>query len=176
MWRTRLRNAIIEDQPTRSRLSCQRGWSFRQGQPYRGSGPAMIDVISGHVTCMFDILVTALPQIRSGKLRTLTVANAKRRPFAPDIPTMAESGVADYTQAGNEPWFRIFAPAGTPRPVVDQLNTQFAKALAAPELAEVLRTQGYNSWTLDPDALLIFIRDDHAKWGKVVRDARLKPE
>jgi len=144
--------------------------------PYRGSGPAMIDVISGHVTCMFDILVTALPQIHAGKVRALAVASAKRSPFAPDIPTMVESEVAGYTQAGNEPWFGIFAPAGTPRPVVDQLNAQFVKALAAPELAEVLRTQGYDSWTLDPDAFLAFIRDDHAKWGKVVKDAGLKPE
>lgn len=144
--------------------------------PYRGSGPAMIDVIAGHVTCLFDILVTALPQIRAGKVRALAVASAKRSPFAPDIPTMAESGVDGYTQAGNEPWFGVFAPAGTPRPIVDRLNSELRKAIAAPELAEVLRAQGYDAWTLDPDAFVTFIRDDHAKWGKVVKDAGLKPE
>lgn len=144
--------------------------------PYRGSGPAMIDVIAGHVTCLFDILVTALPQIRAGKVRALAVASAKRSPFAPDIPTMAESGFDGYTQAGNEPWFGVFAPAGTPRPTVDRLNSELRKAIAAPELAEVLRAQGYDAWTLDPDAFVAFIRDDHAKWGKVVKDAGLKPE
>ena len=136
----------------------------------------MIDVISGHVTCMFDILVTALPQIRAGKVRALAVASAKRSPFAPDIPTMAESGVDGYAQAGNEPWFGIFAPAGTPAAIVDRLNGEFRKALGSPELSQVMKTQGYDVWTLDPAAFLAFIRDDHAKWGKVVKDAGLKPE
>jgi tripartite-type tricarboxylate transporter receptor subunit TctC len=144
--------------------------------PYRGSGPGMIDVISGHVTCMFDILVTALPQIRAGKVRALAVASARRSPFAPDIPTMAESGVAGYAQAGNEPWFGIFAPAGTPTVVVDRLNGAFREALKSPDLSQVMKTQGYDVWTLDPAAFLSFIRDDHAKWGKVVKDAGLKPE
>jgi tripartite-type tricarboxylate transporter receptor subunit TctC len=144
--------------------------------PYRGSGPGMIDVISGHVTCMFDILVTALPQIRAGKVRALAVASAKRSPFAPDIPTMAESGVDGYAQAGNEPWFGIFAPAGTPSAVVDRLNGELRKALNSPDLSQVMKAQGYDVWTLDPAAFLSFIRDDHAKWGKVVKDAGLKPE
>ena len=144
--------------------------------PYRGSGPGMIDVISGHVTCMFDILVTALPQIRAGKVRALAVASAKRSPFAPDIPTMAESGVDGYAQAGNEPWFGIFAPAGTPAAVVDRLNGELRKALNSPDLSQVMKAQGYDVWTLDPAAFLSFIRDDHAKWGKVVKDAGLKPE
>jgi tripartite-type tricarboxylate transporter receptor subunit TctC len=144
--------------------------------PYRGSGPAMVDVIAGHVTCMFDILVTALPQIRAGKVRALAVASAKRSPFAPDIPTMAESGVEGYTQAGNEPWFGVFAPGGTPRPVVNHLNAALRKAISAPELAELLRAQCYDAWTLDPDAFIAFIRDDHEKWGKVVRAADIKPE
>jgi tripartite-type tricarboxylate transporter receptor subunit TctC len=144
--------------------------------PYRGSGPGMIDVISGHVTCMFDILVTALPQIRAGKVRALAVASARRSPFAPDIPTMAESGVDGYAQAGNEPWFGIFAPAGTPTVVVDRLNGAFREVLKSPDLSQVMKTQGYDVWTLDPAAFLSFIRDDHAKWGKVVKDAGLKPE
>ncbi|HTE37553.1 MAG TPA: tripartite tricarboxylate transporter substrate binding protein [Reyranella sp.] len=144
--------------------------------PYRGSGPGMIDVISGHVTCMFDILVTALPQIRAGKVRALAVASARRSPFAPDIPTMAESGVGGYAQAGNEPWFGIFAPAGTPAAVVDRLNGAFRKALNSPDLSQVMKAQGYDVWTLDPAAFLAFIRDDHDKWGKVVKDAGLKPE
>jgi tripartite-type tricarboxylate transporter receptor subunit TctC len=144
--------------------------------PYRGSGPAMIDVIAGHVTCMFDILVTALPQVQAGKVRALAVASAKRSPISPDIPTMAESGVDGYTQAGNEPWFGVFAPAGTPRKIVDRLNAELRKALAAQATADWLRTQGFEAWTLDPAAFLTFIRDDHAKWGKVVKDAGLKPE
>jgi tripartite-type tricarboxylate transporter receptor subunit TctC len=144
--------------------------------PFRGSGSAMIDVIAGHVTCMFDILVTALPQIRAGKVRALAVASAKRSPFASDIPTMAESGVDGYTQAGNEPWFGVFAPSGTPRSTVDRLNAELRKAINSQGLAEVLRAQCYDAWTLDPDAFLAFIRDDHDKWGKVVKAAGIKAE
>jgi tripartite-type tricarboxylate transporter receptor subunit TctC len=144
--------------------------------PYRGSGPAMIDVVAGHVTCMFDILVTALPQIQAGKVRALAVASAKRNAFAPDIPTMAESGVVGYTDAGNEPWFGVFAPSGTPRPVVDRLNNELRAAIASPKLADVLRAQCYDAWSLDPDRFVAFIRDDHEKWGKVVKAAGIKAE
>lgn len=144
--------------------------------PYRGSGPAMIDVIAGHITCMFDILVTVLPQIQAGKVRALAVTSGRRSPYAPDIPTMAESGVAGYAEAGNDLWFGVFLPAGTPKPIVERLNAEIQKALASPELARVLRTQGYDAWTLDPAAFVAFMRDDHAKWGKVVKAAGIKPE
>ncbi len=144
--------------------------------PYRGSGPGMIDVIAGHITCMFDILVTALPQIQAGKVRALAVTSAKRSPYAPDIPTMAEAGVPGYAEAGNDLWFGVFLPAGTPKPIVERLNTDIRKALASPELSQVMRAQGYDAWTLDPAAFLAFIRDDHAKWGKVVKSANIKPE
>ncbi len=142
--------------------------------PYRGSGPGMIDVIAGHITCMFDILVTALPQIQAGKVRALAVTSAKRSPYAPDIPTMAESGVPGYAEAGNDLWFGVFLPAGTPKPIIERLNADFRKALASPELSQVMRAQGYDAWTLDPAAFLAFIRDDHAKWGSGVAPARFQ--
>ncbi|MDP2378747.1 tripartite tricarboxylate transporter substrate binding protein [Reyranella sp.] len=144
--------------------------------PYRGSGPAMLDVIAGHITCMFDILVTVLPQIQAGKVRALAVTSAKRSPYAPDIPTMAESGVAGYAEAGNDLWFGVFAPAGTPKSIVDRLNAEIRKALGSPDLGQVLRTQGYDAWTFDPTEFAAFIRNDHAKWGKVVKSAGIKPE
>jgi tripartite-type tricarboxylate transporter receptor subunit TctC len=144
--------------------------------PYRGSGPGMADVIAGHVTCMFDILVTVLPQIQAGKVRALAVTSAKRSPYAPDIPTMAESGVPGYADAGNDLWFGVFTPAGTPRPIVDRLNAEIRKVLGSPELSQVLKAQGYDAWTLDPASFASFMRDDRAKWGKVVEAAGIKPE
>jgi tripartite-type tricarboxylate transporter receptor subunit TctC len=144
--------------------------------PYRGSGPGMADVIAGHVTCMFDILVTVLPQIQAGKVRALAVTSAKRSPYAPDIPTMAESGVPGYADAGNDLWFGVFTPAGTPRPIVDRLNAEIRKVLGSPELSQVLKAQGYDAWTLDPAFFASFMRDDRAKWGKVVEAAGIKPE
>jgi tripartite-type tricarboxylate transporter receptor subunit TctC len=144
--------------------------------PYRGSGPGMADVIAGHVTCMFDILVTVLPQVQAGKVRALAVTSAKRSPYAPDIPTMAESGVPGYADAGNDLWFGVFTPAGTPRPIVDRLNAEIRKVLGSPELSQVLKAQGYDAWTLDPASFASFMRDDRAKWGKVVEAAGIKPE
>jgi len=144
--------------------------------PYRGSGPALADVIAGHITCMFDILVTVLPQIHAGKIRALAVTSAKRSSYAPEIPTMAESGVPDYAASGNDLWFGVFAPAATPMPIVDKLNAEIRKAIASPELSQVLRTQGYDAWTLDPPAFQAFLRDDRAKWGAVVKASGIKPE
>ena len=102
-------------------------------------------------------------------------ARARRRqrqaqPFCCPISTTAEVGVDGYAQAGNEPWFGIFAPAGTPATNIDRLNSEFRKALNSPDLSQVMKTQGYDVWTVDPAAFLAFIRDDGAKWGKVVKD------
>ena len=144
--------------------------------PYRGSGPALADVIAGHITCMFDILVTVLPQVRAGKVRALAVTSSRRSAYAPDIPTMSESGVPGYAEAGNDLWFGVFAPAGTPRPIVDRLNAELRRALASADLSQILKAQGYDAWTLDPEPFAAFLRDDRAKWGGVVRAAGVKPE
>ena len=137
--------------------------------PYKGSAPALVDVIAGNATCMFDILVTSLPQIRGGKVRALAVTSNKRSSYAPDIPTMVEAGVQGYGEAGSDLWFGVLAPAGTPKPVVDRLNAELVKAMRTPEVSERIRAQAYDTWTLSPEEFTAFLRTDYAKWGKVVK-------
>jgi len=144
--------------------------------PYKGSAPALLDVISGNATSMFDILVTSLPQIRAGKVRALAVTSSKRSSYAPDIPTMVEAGVTGYGEAGSDLWFGVFAPAGTPRPIIDRLNAELVKALRTPEVSERIRQQAYDTWTLTPDEFTAFLRTDHAKWGQVVKLSGYKPD
>jgi tripartite-type tricarboxylate transporter receptor subunit TctC len=144
--------------------------------PYKGSAPALVDVIAGNATCMFDILVTSLPQIRAGKVRALAVTSSKRSVYAPDIPTMRESGVEGYEDAGSDLWFGVFAPAGTPKAIVDRLNAELVKALKTPEVVERIRVQAYDIWTLTPEDFSAFLRVEHAKWGKIVRLAGAKAD
>ncbi|HVP08461.1 MAG TPA: tripartite tricarboxylate transporter substrate binding protein [Burkholderiales bacterium] len=144
--------------------------------PYKGSAPALVDVIGGNATCMFDILVTSLPQIRAGKVRALAVTSSKRSPYAPEIPTMKEAGVAGYDEAGSDLWFGVFAPAGTPKAIVNRLHSEIVKALNAPEVAERIRQQAYDPWTLTPEEFAAFLRTDYAKWGKVVKLSGAKAE
>ena len=144
--------------------------------PYKGSAPALVDVIAGNATCMFDILVTSLPQIRAGKVRALAVTSAKRSHYAPDIPTMRESGIDGYEEAGSDLWFGAFAPAGTPRPIIDRLNAELVKALKTPEVVERIRVQAYDIWTLSPEEFAAFLRIEYAKWGKIVQFAGAKAD
>jgi tripartite-type tricarboxylate transporter receptor subunit TctC len=144
--------------------------------PYKGSAPALVDVMSGNATCMFDILVTSLPQIRGGKVRALAVTSAKRSGYAPDIPTMRESGITGYEEAGSDLWFGVLGPAGMPKPIVDRLNAELVKALKTPEVGERIRAQAYDVWTLTPEEFAAFLRTDHARWGKVVKFAGAKAD
>jgi len=144
--------------------------------PYKGSAPALVDVMSGNATCMFDILVTSLPQIRGGKVRALAVTSAKRSGYAPDIPTMRESGIEGYEEAGSDLWFGVLAPAGTPRPIIDRLHAELVKALKTPEVSDRIRAQAYDVWTLTPDEFAAFLRTDYARWGKVVKFAGAKAD
>jgi tripartite-type tricarboxylate transporter receptor subunit TctC len=99
--------------------------------PYKGAAPAMTDLVGGQVQLMFDFLSAALPQIKAGKLRPLGVTSATRSPLLPEVPTIAEAGVPGYQVLGN---FGIFAPAGTPTPVIERLNKDLAEQAATPEL------------------------------------------
>jgi tripartite-type tricarboxylate transporter receptor subunit TctC len=137
--------------------------------PYKGSAPALIDVVSGQLTFMFDILVTSLPQMRAGRVRGLAVTSAKRSPFAPDVPTMAESGLAGYAEAGSDLWFGIVGPAGIPKPVVDRLNAELIRVLRSPAMRERVSAQFFDVWTSTPAEFQKVIESDYAKWGKVVR-------
>lgn len=144
--------------------------------PYKGNAPALVNVISGNATFMFDILTTALPQIRSGKVRALAVTSAKRSQYAPDVPTMKEAGVEGHDEVGSDLWMGIFAPPGTPKPIADRLYAEIVKAMNAPELVERVRALAYDVWTLKPEEFAAHLKTDYAKWGKVVKAAGIVPE
>jgi tripartite-type tricarboxylate transporter receptor subunit TctC len=144
--------------------------------PYKGGGPAMTDVMGGTIACMFDLLVTGLPPARAGKTRALAVTSAKRSRHAADVPTMAESGVKGYEEAGSDLWIGVFAPAATPKPIVDRLYSELVKAVKAPDVAERVRLQAFDVWTLSPDEFPAFLRADNARWGTVVKFSGAKVE
>jgi tripartite-type tricarboxylate transporter receptor subunit TctC len=137
--------------------------------PYKGSAAALTDVIAGNLTYMFDILVTALPQVHGGRVRALAVTSATRSPFAPDIPTMAESGIKGYSDAGADLWFGIIAPAGLPKAVTAKLNEALVEALRAPDIRQRISAQAFELWTSTPEEFARVIRTDYDKWGRIVK-------
>ena len=139
--------------------------------PYKGSGPAMTDVMAGNITFMFDVLITSIPQMNAGRVRALAVTSAKRSPYVPEVPTMDESGVPGYNEAGSDLWFGIVGPAGIPRPIVARLNEKLIEALRAPDMRQRVRIQAFDLWTSTPEEFSAVLKADHAKWGKIVRAA-----
>jgi len=145
-----------------------------QHVPYKGSGPAMTDVIAGNITGMFDVLITSIPQMRGGRVRALAVTSAKRSPYIPEVPTMDESGVPGYNEAGSDLWFGIVGPAGIPKPIVAKLNEKLIEALRAPDMRERIRIQAFDLWTSTPEEFTKVVTADRAKWGKIVGAAGAK--
>jgi len=139
--------------------------------PYKGSAPAVQDLISGQVQLMFDNLPPSLPQIKAGKLRALAVTSATRAPALPDVPTMAEAGLPGFEASS---WFGVLAPAGTPPAIVAKLNAEIAKWLATPEAKERLSKQGANAAGGSPEDFVKHIAAETAKWAKVVKDSGAK--
>ena len=118
--------------------------------PYRGSGPMMPDLLAGTLLVAFDNIATALPHLKAGKLRALAVTSAKRSGVAPDVPTMAEVGLAGYDISS---WQAVFAPAGTPKPVIDRLYSEIAKILKTPEVEKRLTELGLDLSGMPPAAI-----------------------
>jgi tripartite-type tricarboxylate transporter receptor subunit TctC len=141
--------------------------------PYRGSGPAVADLVSGQVQIMFDAAPALIGHIRSGKLRALAAASAERNRLVPDAPTFAELGIAGLDVSL---WYGVMVPAATPRPVVTRLNQALAAALAAPDLRERFVAQGAEPGGGSPEAFAAFMRDEYARWGRVVREAGVKAD
>ena len=141
--------------------------------PYKGSGPAMIDLLGGHLSLGFDALMTTLPYAQTGKLRTLAASSAKRSPVAPQIPTVAESGYPGYEAIL---WFGLFAPAGTPADVVRKINEDTARGLVAPKMRETLASQGLDIIASSPADFTVRVDREIVKWRKVILDARIKLE
>jgi tripartite-type tricarboxylate transporter receptor subunit TctC len=139
--------------------------------PYKGSAPAVQDLLGGQVQLMFDNLPSALPHIKGGKLRALAVTSAQRAPVLPDVPTIAEAGLPGFEASS---WFGVLAPAGTPPAIVAKLNAEIAKWLASPEAKEKLQAQGANVAGGPPEEFAKHIAAETAKWAKVVKESGAK--
>lgn len=144
--------------------------------PYKGSGPAMTDVVGGTVPAMFDIPVTLLPHVRSGRIRPLAILSPRRSSVLPDVPTLREAGYPGFEEAGSDLWFGLVGPAGLPPDLLERIHAETAAVLRRPEMLESIKTMGYEPWVMTPQEFRSFIRNDHGKWGKVVKAAGLKPE
>ena len=139
--------------------------------PYKGSGPAMTDVVGGQVPVIFDALGPAIAFVKSGKVRPLAVTSAKRSPSLPDVPTLAESGLAGMDLVT---WIGFVAPAGTDRAIVAKLNTEITRILKLPETTEKLGAMGMDVVASSPDQFAQTIRDDAVKLGGVIKAAGIK--
>jgi tripartite-type tricarboxylate transporter receptor subunit TctC len=141
--------------------------------PYKGSIPALTDIMGGQVDLMFDSMASALPFVKSGKLKALAQTGSKRVAALPELPTVAESGLPGYEVAG---WFGLFAPAGTPRPIVNRLSTEISQILALPDVKERYASLGAEPGPSDPDQFAAFLKAEIVKWAKVIRDSGAKAE
>jgi tripartite-type tricarboxylate transporter receptor subunit TctC len=136
--------------------------------PYKGSAPALSDLMGNHVQLMFDSMITALPLVESGKLRALAVTGKTRSPLVPNVPTIAESGLPDYEATG---WTGIVVPAKTPPDVIAKLNSAIVLALKSPDLREALERQSAEPVGSTPEEFASFIRKETDKWAKTIRSA-----
>jgi len=141
--------------------------------PYKGAGPAMVDLLAGRVPVMFASSSTSLNHMRSGKLRGLATTNEKRLAVAPDLPTMAEAGVKDCIVEG---WYGILVPAGTPRDRVQKLSSQFAAIARMPDIQGSFAKDGREAMASTPEEFAKFIAVELAQWSQVVRAAGIKAE
>jgi tripartite-type tricarboxylate transporter receptor subunit TctC len=141
--------------------------------PFKGGGPAMMDVIAGNTQIAIGSLVQMLPQIQAGRLKALGIGSSRRIPALPDVPTISEAGVPGY-EATN--WWGIAAPAGTPRLVVERLHKELTVILARPETKKRFETEGGDTQQMSPDEFGRFIAAETAKWARVVKDAGIHAE
>jgi tripartite-type tricarboxylate transporter receptor subunit TctC len=141
--------------------------------PYRGQGPAMIDLVAGHLHLMMANLLTALPHVRNGRVRAYGVSSIKRSSVAPDIPTIAEAGVPGYEVVQ---WFGVLAPANTPRDIIARLHAATVRVLQDPTIKERFVSDGADTIGNTPEEFAAIIRADLKKWGKMVKDAGIKPD
>ena len=139
--------------------------------PYKGSGPAMQDLVSGQVRVSFAGIPNVATHVRSARLRILAVTTAARWPELPEVPTVAEAGVPGYDAAL---WLALLAPAATPAAIVERLHAELGKALQEPEVVQSLRAAGIAPALLGPQALGAFLRAEQAKWDRVVRETGAK--
>ncbi len=141
--------------------------------PYKGTGPALIDLVAGQTSMMITGMPAVMPHTRSNRLRLLAVGNTKRLALLPDVPTIAESGYPRFEAYG---WFGVIAPARVPKPIVSRLNSEIIKAVNAPDTQQRFTTAGVEPMTSTPEQFGQFIRSEAARFGKVIKDAGIKGE
>jgi tripartite-type tricarboxylate transporter receptor subunit TctC len=141
--------------------------------PYKGGGPAMIDLLAGQINLIFATAASAIPHIKSGKINALAVTTSNRSKLVPDLPTVSEAGLKGF-EANN--WYGVVVPAKTPRPIVDRLNKEFTAVLNMPDIREILFKQGLDAAPSTPEAFGAYIKSETAKWAKVIKASGAKPE
>ena len=141
--------------------------------PYKGSSPALTDLLGGQVMMMFDNIPSALPHIKSGKLRALATSGARRDATLPDLPTIAEAGVAGYESGV---WFGLLVPAGTPREIVAKLNAEAVKGTKSPEFVKRMTDLGYNIIGSTPEQMTEMLKTEVNTWGPIVKASGAKAE
>jgi tripartite-type tricarboxylate transporter receptor subunit TctC len=141
--------------------------------PFKGGGPAMMDVIAGNTQIAIGSLIQMLPQIKAGKLKALGVGSAKRIAALPDLPTISEAGVPGYEVTN---WWGIVVPAGTPRSVIDRLHTDLTAIVASAETKKRFETEGSEPLSMSLDEVGRFIAAETVKWARVVKEAGIRAE
>lgn len=141
--------------------------------PFKGSGPAVTAAAQGQPPLAFADITSALPLLKSGRVKAVAVLSKERSGFLPEVPTLAESGVPGYEAIG---WFGLLAPAGTPAPVVSRLAAETAAVMRQPDIREKLAAAALEPWVNTPEEFLTFIRAETAKWGRVIRESGAKLE
>jgi tripartite-type tricarboxylate transporter receptor subunit TctC len=136
--------------------------------PYKGSGPAMTDVIGGQVPITFEVFITALSYVKAGRLRALAQTGATRSTHLPDVPTIAETGIPGYESSG---WYGVLAPAGTPAAVVGRLHTDIRRLMAGADMKQRMVELGADPAADTPEQFARFIREETVKWAKVIRES-----
>jgi len=144
-----------------------------QHVPYKGSAPALTDLIGGQVQLIFDSMPSAMPHVKSGKVRALAVTTAKRSATVPELPTVAESGVPGFDIST---WYGVWAPAGTPRDIVNKISLEIAKALKQPAVRERLAALGAEPVGNTPEEFAAYCQAELAKWSKIVRESGAKAD
>ena len=141
--------------------------------PYKGGGPAMVDLIAGHVEIFVAIISTAVPQVRAGKARALAVTALKRAAALPDVPTVSESGLKGYESTN---WYGYVAPSATPRPVIERLHKATVTVLEMADVRQALLEQGIEATPSSPEQFAAYIKSETGKWTKIITAAKIKLE
>ena len=141
--------------------------------PYKGAAPALADLLSGQIQLTFNPASVVLPHVRSGRLRALGVSSARRTPLAPELPTIAEAALPGYEANG---WYAVLAPAGTPQPIITRLNRELQNVIADRDVKERFAATGVEPIGSTPEQFAAYMRDEYAKWGKVIRATGVKAD